>query len=208
MFGIVRILIGIVLGVIASLYILRFAKIQFKRKLLVTTYISVILLITLLGFVPFENLVYTFKSPQEAYNYYHSSKVSVDLVVEGEQSDLVVAREKGTTELFIVPKTEKGWKLGSGLNIKRISQKVFEGIIVTVYQYKSTNDCFISVFDVDDGITKISDNYNTEFYALETEDYFKGNTREHYYAYVSDFNSQYSIVVNGNKLVINQGMDL
>lgn len=194
MFGILRVLIGFIIGLIIFICVFKFTKVKFRSWFSII--LIVVLLITVLGFVPFENWVYNFKSAEEVYKYYSFSEDKAEIVIEGEQSDFVVGRKKDTSTFLIVPKTADGWKIGVSINTKRIVQKFFDGITVYVYHYKNTDDYFISIFDINGGELNLSDDYNTNFYSLKKINDFYGKTFVTYYAHISNFNSQYRIILN------------
>lgn len=202
MFGILRILVGSLLGILVFVLVLKFVKIQSNRRFILI--LIIFLLITVLGFVPFENLVYSFKSAEEVYEYYYLSEKDVELVVEGKQSDFVVGRKNEVSTFLIVPKTSNGWKIGISLNTKKIVEKFYDGITVYIYQYKNTNDYFVTVFDIHGRKLNISDDYNTKFFLSKYDNGFLGKPFHTYYAFVSDYNQQFSITVNGNKINLGQ----
>lgn len=159
-------------------------------------------LITILAFLPLENLFITFNSPKDAYEYYNLGKSNIQLVVEGENSDFVIDCKNDSDTYLIIPKTPNGWKIGIGSNTKRIIQKLSKGITIYVYQYKNTNDYYITILDTTGGETDIRDNYNTKFYCLKRRNVSLGKTFVTYYAHISSFNSEYNIIVNDNKIVL------
>ena len=168
----------------------------------VFTGISMVL-VAVLALIPFENLFVTFKSPEAAYEYTNFGKSDIELVVEGNNCDFVVERKEDTDKYLIIPKDEVGWKIGVGLNTKRIIQKISNGITVYVYQYKNTSDYFITVFDTNGGEATVTDDYDTEFSSLERYNDFLGETFVTYYAHIPELNQQYSVTVNGNKIALN-----
>lgn len=201
MFIIVRFVI-VCIFFICAVAIIKKSKVICKRILYVVfTSMSVALLIVL-TFLPFENFFITFDSPKEAYEYYNFGESNIKLVIEGNNSDFVIDRKNDSDIFLIIPKTTDGWKIGIGLNTKRIAQKLSNGITIYVYQYKNTNDYFITVLDTNGGELKVSDDYNTKFYSLEKNNDFLEKTFVTYYAHISDFNPQYSVVVNGNKIAL------
>ena len=153
------------------------------------------------AFLPVENLFITFDSPEAAYEYYNWGGSNVELIIEGNSCDFVVDRQSEFDTYLIIPKTTDGWKIGIGSNTRRIAQKISDGIVLYIFQYKNTNDYFITIMDTNGGESKISDDYNTEFYALEKNNPVLKNTFITYYAHVPDFNSQYSVTVNDNLIV-------
>lgn len=201
MFGILRVLMGFLIGFVVYLFVSKFIKTRYKIWFSI---IVAILLITLLGFVPFENLVYSFKSAEDVYEYYYFLEEEAELVIEGDQSDFVVGRKNEVSTFLIVPKTADGWKIGLGLKTKRIVDKFFNGITVHVFQYKDTNDYFITVFDINGGELNISDNYNTEFFSLKDNNGFLGKPFVTYFAHISNFNQKYSVIVNGSKIAVTE----
>ena len=203
MFGVIRILLIFLLSLIAFFIILRFSKNHPKRMFRIIA--VVVLLSALLVFIPFENLVYNFKSAEEVYEYYYFSEEKVEMVVEGEQSDFVIGKKNGTRTFLIVPKTSDGWRIGISLNTKKVAHKFFNGFIVNVYQYKNINDYFVTVSYIKGGELSVSDYYNTKFYSLK--DGFLGKNFVTYYAHITNLNPQYSVIVNDNKIVLEKTGD-
>ena len=103
---------------------------------------------------------------------------------------------------MILPKTADGWKIGIGSNTKRIVQKLSNGIVLYVYQYKNTNEYFITILDTNGGESTISDEYNTKFLSLERENDSLGKTFITYYAHITNLSPQYSLIVNDNRVVL------
>ena len=199
MYGVVRLIIGcLFFG--CSAIVMKKNKAVNKFKLRVILAGLSVILVFVLGFLPFENLFITFQSPEAAYEYSNFGKSNVDLVVEGNNCDFVIEQENESYTYLIIPKTSDGWKTEIGLNTKMISQKFFDGITVQVYQYKNTNDYFITVLDTNGGEAKISDEYNTEFYRLERFDDVLQKNFVTYFAHISDLTIEYSLTVNGSKI--------
>ena len=162
MYGIIRLIIGIVFFVFSIIVIKKY--IVAHKRILYFVFTSIaIALITVLAIIPFENLFITFSSPKLSYEYYTSGKSNIELVVEGTDCDFVVDCKNDAYTYLIIPKNSYGWKIGTGVNTKRIFQKISNGITVYIYQYKNTNDYFITIFDTAGGELEILDSYNTEF---------------------------------------------
>lgn len=200
MFSVVRLIICFVF-LVSSIALIKASKLIRKRVLyVVSTSISVVLFIVLV-FLPLENMFITFDSPEEAYEYYILGESNIELVVEGRDCDLVIDRNNESDTYLIIPKTKYGWKIGIGSDTKRIAGSLSNGISVSVYQYKDTNDYFITIFDINGGEANVSDSCNTEFYSLEKSNSSLEKTFVTYYAHIYEFNSQYSLEVNGSKIV-------
>jgi hypothetical protein len=159
-----------------------------------------VMLVTVLAFFPFENLYTTFESPMEAYSYFHFGKADIKHVVNGTNCDLVIGDKDGANRYLIIPKTEDGWKVGIGIDTKRIIQKLCNGIVIYVYQYEKTNDYFITVLDTNGGSVDITDRCNSEFYPLKKSNQTIGKEFVTYYAHISDFDGEYWISINGTKI--------
>jgi len=204
MFGSIRLVIGFIF-LAFSVIVISKTKASCKRALYVVAVCFSVLLTTVLMFLPFENAFMTFDSAEEAYSYVNFGKSEATLVVEGNDSDLVVEREDDVYKYLIVPKTEDGWQVGIGSDTKMIEQRISEDISVHVYQYKDTNDYFITVLDTNGGALEISDSCSSEFIFLETANESVGKTFFTYYAHISEFNAEYCINANGVDIIFQNG---
>lgn len=206
MYNLVRLIIGCIIFA-CSMIAVKKSKAVNKRVLRLVFAILSVVLTGLLGFFTFENLFVTFDSPETAYNYYHTfEKSNIDLIVEGDTCDFVVGGEKGTvTQTYlIIPKTANGWKVGIVNDTKRIARKVSDKNILRVFQHKNTNDYFVIIFNAKGEKLTISDEYNTQFFSLEKIIDSDGQTFVTYYGHITDFNSQYSVTVDGKKIVLGE----
>lgn len=206
MYSLVRLIIGCIIFA-CSMIAVKKSKAVNKRVLRLVFAILSVVLTGLLGFFPFENLFVTFDSPKAAYNYYYTfEKSNIDLIVEGDTCDFVVGGEKGTvTQTYlIIPKTANGWKVGIVNDTKRIARKVSDKNILRVFQHKNTNDYFVIIFNAKGEKLAISDEYNTQFFSLEKIIDSDGQTFVTYYGHITDFNSQYSVTVDGKKIVLGE----
>jgi hypothetical protein len=203
MYSIIRLIIGcIFLG--CAIFALKRSKSTRKRGLYVVSIFSSVLLITVLAFLPFENLFVTFDSPAAAYKYYILGASDPELILEGDSCDFVVDREDGVDSYLVIPKTEDGWKVGIGVNVKLIDDKFCDGISVSVYRYKNTEDYFITVCDVSGGESIISDGENSEFQMLKSYNDPLKKDFATYFAHITSFSSGYSITVNGKNIVFDE----
>ncbi len=58
---------------------------------------------------------------------------------------------------LVIPKGEKGWEIGRGMDLKFISNQYFDGSIVSIYQSKNTKGFYVEVTDVDGKECKVND---------------------------------------------------
>lgn len=201
MYIIIRLIIGSIF-LVCSIIAIKKSKAIRKHILYIIFAILSVLLIVVLVFLPFENLFVTFDSPKAAYEYFITGKSNIELIVEGDNCDLMIDRKDDSDTYLIIPKTTDGWKVGIGSNTKIIAQELSNGIVLDVYQYKDTNEYFITILDTNGGESTISDEYNTKFLSLEKYDNYLGKTFVTYYAHITDFDPQYSVIVNDNKIVL------
>ncbi|MBQ3523106.1 MAG: hypothetical protein IJA43_01455, partial [Clostridia bacterium] len=124
------------------------------------------------------------------------------LVIKGESTDFVVGGDADSNINLIVPKTDNGWKIGLGKDIKRVFQRNVEGYSICVYQYKNSDEYYLSVLKVDGGNFEISDEFNSEFYSISKYNDSLNETQYTYYAYIPSFNAQYSIFLDGAEICI------
>ena len=195
MFGFVRIVIGALLFVSAA-FLIRKNRSEKKRVLYICTAVITVILITVLAFIPLENVFISFDSPEEAYSYTSWAKADVKQVVYGDESALVVGDKFDSEEYLIIPKGRQGWQVGLGINTKRLVTRAIENVTVHVYQYKNTADYYVIVQNIGSKTVQIQDCYGTTFQVSEecvNASEMKFCT---YYAHISNFDEQYWIRIN------------
>ena len=197
MYGTIRFIVGIVF--LAIPVILHFSKVK-CGKLMYIVFTAISLLIVTVGqLFPLENSFVTFDSAKSAYKYYKFGNSNISLVVSGDNCDFVVDGDGSSKTYLIIPKDNAGWKVGIGLDTKKIYQKQQDGIVVNIFRYKNTDNYFITVFDTNGGESAVSDDYDTVFYSLSYYNKALDKTFVTYYGYVRDLPSQYRVIVNGNE---------
>ncbi|MBE6645069.1 MAG: hypothetical protein E7612_06815 [Ruminococcaceae bacterium] len=201
MYNIIRLIIGFIF-LVCSIIVIGNCKVIRKHMLYIAFASLSVILIIVLAFLPFENLFVTFDSPKAAYEYFNLGKSNIELIVEGDDCDFIIDRQNDSDKYLIIPKTADGWKIGIGANTKRIVQKLSNGIVLYVYQYKNTSDYFITILDTNGGESTISDEYDTKFLSLERSNDSLGKTFVTYYAHMTNLNPQYSVTVNNTKIIL------
>lgn len=194
------IIVGLCLGF--SVLAISRSSILRKRLCYVIASGTALILMIVLSFLPFENLFFTFDSPAEAYKYYNPRGSDVELVISGNECDFIVDAQKEANTVSIIPKTKKGWKISTGLDTRRKKHIISNDVVVTVYQYKNTNEYFITIFNTDGGSATICDDYNTKFYSLERNADWLSKTFITHYAYIPDMGSSYTVKVNGKEIEV------
>ena len=200
MYNIIRLLISFIFLACSFILIKKSKAIRKVTLYIVFASLSFVLSVVLM-FLPIENLFVTFDSPKAAYEYKNFGKSNIELIVSGDECDFVIDRNNDTFTHSIIPKTENGWKIGIGTDFKSIAQRISNGIVVYVYQYKNTRDYFITILDTNGGKATVSDGYNTEFFSLERYNNSLEKPFVTYYAHITDLNG-YSVTVNDNVIVL------
>ena len=206
MFGIVRDFIGCILLCCIVIFV-RKSKIGHKRAFYLFSPILAMFTTALLFLVPAENLFITFSSPQDAYEYISYGKPHIELIVEGNSSDFIVDQQNGSSVYQIIPKTANGWKIGIGTDTKKVNQGFSDGISMDVYQFKNTNDYYITLLDINGGKLTISDCYNSQIHSVEQINEVVNKTFVTYYAHISDFSSEYFLTINGAAFSAAEGQE-
>lgn len=202
MYGLIRLFIGCIVLCCMTLRIKKSNKTH-KNRIFVSAIIISSVFTTILGFIPFENLFITFSSPEKVFHYYRGSRPKNSLIVTGKNSDLVINEDDGTYTYLLVPKVAAGWKIRTGINNRCISHKIYNGMIIDVYQYKNKNDYFVSILDMNGGYSQITDSFQSEFTSLEQSIEVLEKTYVTYCTNIQDFTDEYWINVNGEKIIVN-----
>ena len=199
MFGIIRIILGVLFFLIVFLTTM---SSKTNAKKIISLIIIAFGISFALSFVPFENILVVFPSAESAYKYYNSMNADVAMVLEGENSSLVVEKKKASVYSgMIVPRCDSGWKLGMGIDTKRIWESHSSECNIVCYQYKNTGEYYVCVMPFKE-IQTISDNKNSEFISIETDEKLLLPQLTLYYAYVQDLGDEYQIDVNGVRMSI------
>ncbi len=199
MMSTVRIIIAAIISIIVAVCLRKFTKIH-KQYISILTVAVIFVVATVLNFIPFENTFMTFSTPEESFDYFHNKKFESQLVIDGEKSSLVIGGENGDYTIQIVPKAENGWKLARGVDTKVVVNETVDGVAINVFQYKDTQECFISVVNINGGEIEISDSCDSKFISLIYENNSLNQTINTYYAYIENFDEQYFITINGKEI--------
>lgn len=183
-----------ILLLVIFLLLIKKLHINHKFRWTAITFMITLALTTIVYLFPIENAFMTFSSPQSAYRYNHFGYVN--LVINGKQTDFVVA-SNGDTDLYtIVPKTKEGWKIGMGSDTRIISQIITDGIVVYVYQYKNSDDYYIIISNTNEGPLKISDSRGSKFISSNKTSSAVNKDYYTYYAYINNFNNMYEVIID------------
>lgn len=197
MFYIIRFIIIVIIGVLLSYITLRFIK--HPKVRMAINIVAFVVIVFIVGIINFESIVYSFSSPEEAFNYNSKADI-ISLVIEGEESSCVVGLEDDTTIIKLIPKVDNGWKSDSGLATKAILNKVSSDCttIISVYQFKNTEDYYIRISNIYGNIERISDNKNSDFLLEKINS--ETSSRQTFYAYIENWGDDYVLTINNQKI--------
>ncbi len=199
MYIIIRLCLGLIVFCVSFFFIQKSQFIHKKCWILILT-IATLILLTILALFPFENVFITFSSPEAAYNYMYNGEIRN--VIEGKKTDMVIAGKNSTDTIQIIPKSDTGWKLGTGSDIKIVTNKVIGDVCIYLYQYTITNEHYLIIMNADSGELKITDTLETEFLC---ESKYNASLAKHfytYYGYVGVPDDDYSVTVNNEEMFI------
>lgn len=202
MFIISRILFaGLLFGL--SIILINRSNIAKKRFAYMFSAVITVSLICVLALFPLENAFVTFKTPEAAFKYVNIEPC-VRLSIYGENSCLIIGEKSGVDNFLIIPKSEKGWSVDVGKNTRIIEQKIYDSIVICVYRHSDTGDCYISVLDTNGDEIQLSDSCNSKFIVSKKLNDALDKTYYNYYAYVSNYDENYQLVLNGGLLYLDQ----
>ena len=173
---------------------------EHKKRNHILLLASSLILIVVLSLTPIENTFITFSSVEDSYRYNRVGKV--ESVIEGKATDLVVGKNNTIFNQEIIPKSQSGWKLGMPLDTKTVKKVISDGLEIRVYQHSTTEDCYLSVLDVNGIINEILDNIQSSFFKIENSDNILKKPTYTYYSYLGKYRGEYILFVNGNSIPI------
>lgn len=164
-------------------------KIQTRRAFLLAFVLNIILTV-----VPFENAFLTFSSPEAAFHYKQRGKVT--FIVSGLTSDLVMAESRGKEGFSVIPKTQYGWKIDSGLNVEMLPSTVCGDTSILALRYKKTNEYYIMLKSPDGSAMCIHDSYGSQFLPYKRHNSQTQEMEYTYFAHLDTLTRNYAIWIN------------
>ena len=194
-----RLVLCAVLGVLIYIFI---RKKVLKKVVRFLILMLPFILVTVLFFIPFENLFIDFDSPEKVYKYVNYGNKNIKVIVPGEKVDLVVGNKNNSDVYYTVPKNGDTWKIGVTLDTKIIDRKIEDDFVIMIHHYTKSNDYFVTVIDRYNKIKSISDSKQSDFILPDDSNNSVNNTFATYYANVRDFNELYWINVDGEIITL------
>ncbi len=154
--------------------------------------------IILLNFIPVENLIISFSSPESAFRYNNSGDI-MEICEYNECALVIASTEDGEITTHVLPKVDGKWKLETIYNRKReVTTKNY--CIAERLYVPNSNDCFVIIThstsgNIADTPTNVADSRNTKFTAVSYPDMIT-----FYYGFIEDMDNNYTIHVDGEKI--------
>lgn len=195
----------IVIWLVASvLVILRIRATNIVRKRLVG-FLSValcLIIVSASAVYPVENLFVDFKSPESVFNYTNFGEVND--IVYGKESCMVIYTDRNSSGgHYIIPRSEKGYKIPSFFASKKVSNKFDKDGNFDVYNVSGTNDYYVVGIVLSDTVEpEIIDSENRPVKYITID---MGDTETKtvvIYSYVENFNNDSYLIINGVKTMI------
>lgn len=156
---------------------------------------AVVAILTVFSLFPPEVAFLSFSSPPEAFAYNNIGRV--ELTVTGEESALVAAHSGDHDTIRIVAKNGERWKAGIGWNTTTVSHKVADGVVITVYRYRSTNEYYVSLSNTNGGALDITDIGGADLQHTERDNAVLQERFYTYYFYARDLTAGRTVSIDG-----------
>ena len=201
MYMILRYLITAVFAIALGLLIWK-KHIQVSKGIVITIVIVLLLIPTLLTYLPFENLLVSFSSPECVFSYMKEGEILI--ITEGEKSCLVLFDLNGLTKpyikpsIMVIPKTDAGYKIGTPITMQTRLEMEKNGLRISILRCKNTDDYYVRVFTrTKDTNVNVSDNCGSVFnnYAWKSTGF---DTSVWSCAYIKNIPTDYMITIDGN----------
>lgn len=188
--------------IVSGILITKSKKVRNKKRGVLLTVISCVVIMTVLMCTPIENLFFTFKTPEDAFNYSHNGSI-VD-VIDGKESCIVLYKENDESNnkaVFI--KSHNGYKLCTSflqmniiLDNKYLDENNYLVTSIYMYKIKNTSDYYLFCDDYSPvTYMSIKDNKGSDFTVRA-----KAGLGNKAYAYINEYDSEYMIYLNGREI--------
>ena len=154
--------------------------------------------VIVLNFMPVENLIIGFSTPESAFSYNNSSEIME--ICEYDDCALVIASTgEGEITTHVLPKKDDRWKLETSYNRRReVTTKNY--CMVERLYVPDSDDCFVIIThstsgNIADVPTNVADSHNTKFTAVSYPDMIT-----FYYGFVEDMDNDYTMHIDGEKI--------
>lgn len=210
-YAIIRIILSIIIGIIIFLVTSFCFHRKRDKKLIISSILFTLIIYALSGFYSFENLFYSFPTPQAAFEYQTGGDDIVKLI-EGEESAVIVYMNGDGPSFYVTKKDKNGWKLenmidGIPIKSKFIDVKSDSSFSMILCKAPNTTESILIIdeytYPTLHSNTVITDSQGTTFEQLPIfrEGDKLSNTIFHY-AVVQSNDPDYEVIINGERVKI------
>lgn len=175
-----------------TLIIFTFKRKNYKHKPLKMILCIIFCLIIII--MPFENLFLKFNTPEIAFKY-TTNNCDIVKVVKGDQTALVIYRERSSTYATVFTKSGAKWKAPFWPD-KQSFFRLENGATVCTTKEPNSDSFYIMITTSKD-IKLVNDNQNSDFEIFLEDDYWID-----YVAYVKNYEGDYIINIDGKEYKI------
>lgn len=200
LYGILRIIFW---GLIyACVFLLIMRKSGIVRKKFFTTLSLILCLIfgSISSLFPIENFFISFESPSEVLHYYQTGEVD-DLIYGNDSCMVIYSQRNHKSGHFIVPSSEKEYKIPSLFSVKKVSHKFDTDGIFDIYNVLGTNDYYLTGTIIsNEREIVIVDNNNKPVKSIIIEMGDTGTKTVYLYSSIRNFTSGNYLLINGVRI--------
>lgn len=197
MYTAVRTILLVTILLIGIITIRKLIAKQWQRILAI---VLCMVLVSVVSAFPFENLFYSFESPEKVFNYIGKDELTG--IVYGEDSCLIYYEtEKNTYSYTYCKKHEDRYKLLSHFSCKKVSKSFDSNGSYEVYNVLGTNDYYVFIFAVKP-ISKL-EIYDDKDNKIKTEILRVKDTGFIVFS-VTNFTDKHYLLIDSNKVLIAQ----
>lgn len=198
-YSLVRLMMSIALIILFLIF--KRKSFRFTIKKAIFLLIAIVVTFYALMFVRFENVFMNFPSAESVWRYENIGE-EIKIVIEGDDSSLVIYTRENKTSYDVYPKTKDGWKLNTVLFEKTQFKIIGNPVkcIVTLCKTNKSKEYFIIVRKY--APYAISDNIGSEFKKINID---PPNTFIDYiteYAIVPVTEHKYELTIGDEKTVL------
>ncbi|MCI9038467.1 MAG: hypothetical protein HFJ29_01070 [Clostridia bacterium] len=167
-----------------------------RKTSIIITIISIIAIVVF--FVPFEQWIFRFDTPEEALKFDYTAKVkNIIHKIEIEDFALIIYESKdgGTEEKYLV-KDERGWKTSRRKYVFANKSKITLEYSVIGYHERGKNLLIIEggTLDKEESIKSVSDNINTNFQSVFYE--YDGVYHAEWVGVIEEYPREYKLYID------------
>jgi len=197
----------IVLWLITSAFVvfkIRTSKIVRKKLVSFLMVVLCLILVSVSSMYPVENLFVNFKSPESVFNYANSGEI--DDILYGKESSMVLyTKQNNSGGHYIIPKTEKGYKIPNYFAAKKVASKFDKNGDFDVYNVSGTQDYYLVGITLSNTSEQnIVDSRNNSVKNISIDMGDNKTKTVIIYSYIENFSSDYYLIINGVKTTITE----